>query len=124
MRKFLLVFLFIVGCDLQSDNEPKDIFGVWDANPETHAVIYYNVFWWQGNDTLDFAISNMVYQDSVLHIVADSLVSNPYSLFSDYVRFGCTATNLVGESEIGLSDFYSYYDLFRPSAPQGQRVIR
>jgi len=139
MKNLLFVFLLCVfigffapiifltgfsGCDLQSDNEPKDVFGIWEPNPVNQSVTHYNVFWWQGDDTLSWSISNMVYQDSVLHVDDDSLVTNPYTLMNDYVRFGVTAVNSVGTSEMGLTVFYGYYDLFRPSTPQGQRVIR
>lgn len=127
MKKSLVLILsliFYFSCDLQSDNEPRDIYGVWDPNPAQENVTYYDVFFWQGNDTLGWSLSGMVARDSVLHVDADSLVSGVYVFVNDYVRFGVVAVNDVGESTMGLSDFYGYFNLFGPSTPQNLRVIR
>jgi len=123
-RLILVLFAFVVGCNLQGDNNPVNLKAVWTPNPADQEVSQYCVYWWQGDDTTAFDINNMVCSDSVAHLQVDSLVSNPYTVSFNYVLFGVTAMNQWGMSPMGLSKFYSYFEFAAPSMPENLRIIK
>ena len=125
MKKLILVlFAFVVGCNLQGDNNPMNLKAVWIPNPADQSVSQYCVYWWQGDDTTAFDINNMVCSDSVAHLQVDSLVSNPHTVSFNYVCAGVTAMNEWGMSGMGLTRFYSYFEFAAPSMPENVRVIK
>jgi len=121
MRKLLLIFLFIIGCNLQGDNDPKFLKLVWDSNVEPD-VTHYEVFFWQGDDTLSWSIPNMALYESV-NQAPDSVVSSSYTITYNYIRGGAKAVDNQGlKSDMGLSRFYSYAEFFAPSSPVNVRI--
>jgi len=126
MKKLIiLLFALMIGCNLQGDNDPKFLRLIWDPNPESD-MSHYEVFWWQGDDTLSWSLSVMTFQDTINHsFTADSIVSNLYVITYDYTRGGAKAVDSQGlKSKMGLSRFYSYAEFFAPSAPANLRTIK
>ena len=123
-RLILVLFAFVVGCNLQGDNNPVNLKAVWTPNPADQQVSQYCVYWWQGDDTTAFDINNMVCSDSVAHLQVDSLVSNPYTVSFNYVCVGITAMNEWGISNMAITRFYSYFEFTTPSIPENVRIIK
>ena len=125
MKKFfILLFAIIIGCSVYGDNEPKAVKVSWIPNPEEQNVIHYEIYWWQGDDTLSWSIPNMSYVGLVAHQVgADTLWHTGYIFSYDYIRAGAIAVNINSvKSGTGLSNFEYYHLLFGPSAPNVGRV--
>ena len=118
-----LIFLFM-GL-LSGENDPQFLRLVWDPNPETD-MSHYEVYFWQGDDTLSWSQTNMFYYETINHSFnADSLISNQYVITYNYIRGGAIAVDSSGlKSSMGLSRFYSYEEFFAPSPPSGIRIIK
>ena len=123
MKKLIvLLFAFIIGCNLQGDNNPLNLKAVWTPNPADQNVIQYCIYWWQGDDTTAFNVNDMVCSDSVAHLQVDSLMSLPLAVTFNYVRAGATALSENGVSPMALTRFYSYFEFAAPSSPENMRI--
>jgi len=123
MKKLIvLLFAFIIGCNLQGDNNPLNLKAVWTPNPADQNVIQYCIYWWQGDDTTAFNVNEMVCSDSVAHFQVDSLMSLPLAVTFNYVRAGATALSENGVSPMALTRFYSYFEFAVPSSPENMRI--
>ena len=124
MKKLLFMFLFIVGCNLQGDNDPKFLRLICDPNPEAD-MSHYEFYWWQGDDTTGITQANYVFYENVSHsFTADSIMSTPYLMTYNYITAGVLAVDSSGlkSSMAILPRFYSYAEFFAPSSPANVRV--
>ena len=118
---FVLI-LIIVFALLRGDNEPKNLRAVLTPNPSNQNVTHYLIYWYQTDDTTNFDINNMALVDTVAHVDTLELESPYYQVVLNWVIVGARAVNEHGQSPMGLSRFYSYFEFFAPSTPQGVRI--
>ncbi len=125
--KTLIIFLFaliFIGCDLRGDNDPLDLRLVFDANPPDQNVTHYEIYWWQGDDTLSWNPTYMSMIDTVPHTDTDSIVSPPFTVTFNFLVAGATAVSAGGRSALSFTRFYSYFEFAAPSPPENVRVIK
>ena len=120
------IFLMVLfGCVIYGDNSPRGVKLIWDQNPDAESVVSYEVYFWQGDDTLSWSIPGMSYSGIVAHLVgADTAFFVGYQFSYNYIRGGVIAVDNLGRrSGMGYSDFVGYYVLFGPSVPGSVRVL-
>ena len=123
-KVLILMFAVVVGCSVYGDNEPRGVKVSWDQNSDNEGVTHYEVYWWQGDDTLSWNIPSTNYVGDVPHIAgADTAFYSGYQFSYNYIRAGAIAVDGLGrKSTMGLSDFESYHYLFGPSAPANLKI--
>jgi hypothetical protein len=123
MKKFFLVLLFIVGCNLPADNDPKLVVVVWDSNPEPD-MSHYEFYFWQSDDSLNWSLSNLEYLYDVPHsFVVDSIMTDSLTITLDYFAAGAIAVDSNGyKSQMGYSEIWKYWVVFGPSPPESLRI--
>ena len=121
----LFLIFYMVGCDAQGDNDPKNVRAVWDPNPEPD-MSHYEVYWWQSDDSASFqGMFSLQYIENIAHILgSDSITSSYFQLSFDFVASGCVAVDSSGKkSGKAITRIYRYSEFFAPSRPDSLRII-
>ncbi len=123
MKKLFIILLFIIGCNVPADNDPKMVVGVFDPNPEID-MSHYEIYWWQGNSSDNWNPTMLEYIQDIPHsFVLDSIMTDSFQVVLDYVAFGAIAIDSSGQKSVrGNSRIYSYAEFFPPSKPESLRI--
>ena len=123
MKKLFIILLFIIGCNVPADNDPKMVIGIFDPNPEID-MSHYEIYWWQGNTDVGWNPTMLEYIQDIPHsFVLDSIMTDSFQVVLDYVAFGAIAVDSSDyKSALGYSAIYSYAKFFAPGPPKNPRI--
>jgi len=111
-------------CSVKSDNDPINVRASFTPNLPEHRVTYYEIYWWQGEDTTSWRLSDMALIDTVNWINTDSLLTPYFTITLNYIRAGGVSRNAEGKSVMALSKFCSYFDFAVPPPPENLRIVK
>ena len=112
MKKYLIIVMVLVACNLMS----TDITIVWIGNADNEEVTHYRVYKAEGNDSTAL---NLTYIGDAPHTIAGAEIefTTTFDSTLSYVKAGVEAVNAVGVSERSESRVYLKGELALPSAP-------